>query len=236
MKRLFVIGFLILALAPATGSAIPLLQLYVEGATFDAATETWVTTASNFKLWVIANVSGPGGTGGLGIADVRLSTAFLTSEVGSITLTASTTALVTDPSTPAAPVFQSSGVGDRPTMSDGSLLPAHGIYGAGTSWTAYSLGDMLAADSPIADFNGSSSFPGPADFFANAGQINVYDVSVTGYSQVHFDTYNHVFGETDAKFAPFSHDAGQVPEPGTVILLGAALTSAAIGRRRRKGN
>ena len=236
MKRFLVAMMIVAALVPATSSAIPLLQLYIEGATYQGSTQTWVTTSSSFRLWVIANVSGPGGSGGVGIEDVRLATAFLTSESGTISLTATTTGLVTDPSTPSAPtVMLGLGAdGTQPEMSDGGLLPTHGIYGAGTSFTQYSLGNMLSTDSPIADFGGPI-FPG--SFTANRAQINAYDVVVTGYTQVHFDAFNHVVGETHSKFAPFSHDAGgtPTPEPGTVLLLGSGIFAAAsAGFRRRK--
>src|SRR5690606_3609302 len=65
---------------PATVVAAPILQLYVEGATYDSESESWVYTARGssggdpFRLWAIGNVSGPGGKGT--IYDVRLAAAY----------------------------------------------------------------------------------------------------------------------------------------------------------------
>ena len=67
---------LTLLLAGATSSsAIPVLQLYIEGATYDSADETWVSTSNSFNLWVIG-LSPVGG--------VKISLAFETGETGSI--------------------------------------------------------------------------------------------------------------------------------------------------------
>ena len=58
--------------------AIPALQLYIEGATYDDNTETWVLSGEDdFKLWVIGDV-GSYGT----ISDVKLAGAVATSELG----------------------------------------------------------------------------------------------------------------------------------------------------------
>ena len=100
----------------------------------------------------------------------------------------------------------------------------------------------------MADFIQPPDFAGPGGFditdietlYPNAGQINVYDISVTNGSGqvVHFDLYNHLDAKNKAKakFAPFSHDAHIVPEPasGIVWLLVGLTTSAGLAWRRRR--
>jgi hypothetical protein len=217
-------------LAAPAAHALPTLQLYIDGATYDPATETWITEDATFDLWVIGNVAGPGGTGA--ITNVALAAAFVTGEVGTITLTPTTTGVVTDPSIPVPLVFNgASADGARPMLNDGSLLPTHGVYGAGVSFFEWELGDLSATDSPTGDFIGS--FPGT--LFADTGQINVYEVSVTGFpSGIHFDVYNTVVGETHSSFGPFSHDAGVVPEPGATLLFGVGCLVAGVAAQRRR--
>jgi len=216
---------LVAAMASAA-HAIPALQLYIEGATYDTDSESWVVGTNSFRLWVVGNTSQFGT-----IQDVKLSAAFQTGEVGTISLSPTTTSLLTDPSAPVAPVLNL-GVGadgTLPLMSDGNSLPAHGIYGVGTSFRQWDLGDFSLLDSPIGDFINSypSSFP-------RNGQINVYNVTITGYTIVHFDAYNHIEGFNHALKAPFSHDAGVVPEPGSLILVGAGLLGSTLLWRKRR--
>jgi len=218
--------------------AIPDLQLYVEGAQYEASTQTWVTTSNNFKLWVIGDVENTthGAAVTPGIFDVHIAAAFLTGEVGTITLTATTTSLLTDPSIAAAAVYHPGlgADGTIPKMDDGSTLPQHGIYGPGTSWNQYDIGDFTLMDSPIGDF--INAYP---TTFPDLGQINVYDVSITGYSMVHFDAYNHIQAKRKIMSlnAPFSHDSEgtpNVPEPASLLLLGLGMGgSALLGLRRR---
>ena len=107
----------------------------------------------------------------------------------------------------------------------------------------------------MADFIQPPDFAGPGEFditdietlYPNAGQINVYEVSVTNASGqlVHFDLYNHIDGKNKAKakFAPFSHDAHVVPEPTSgIVWLLVGLTWAGLARgcrhrsrRRQRG-
>lgn len=225
----------LLVALPHDAKAVPVLQIYVEGATYDTGSESWVLGGVNsFNLWVIGNVGGPGGKGT--IFDVKLSAAVATGETGTITLTSTTTSLLTDPSAPAAPIFNGkSADGAIPLLGDGSSLPTHGVYGAGTSFYEWGLGDLALKDSPIADFMTVY----PTSFTANAGQINAYHVTVSGFSSVHFDAYDHVASGTafKYKFAPFSHDGettSPIPEPETYAMLLAGLGLLGFVARRRK--
>lgn len=59
--------------------AVPKLQLYIPGATYDTTTETWIIESYKYELWITgANVT---------IEDVRFAAAVPTHEVGSIEVT-----------------------------------------------------------------------------------------------------------------------------------------------------
>ena len=63
-----VLGCLAILVVTSTAQAVPTLQVYLEGATYDTATETWVADIGDpLRLWVIGNV-GSHGT----ISNVRL--------------------------------------------------------------------------------------------------------------------------------------------------------------------
>jgi hypothetical protein len=227
------------ALLTPMAHAVPTLQLYLEGATYDDLSETWVLDGLSgpARLWAIGNVNGPGGAGT--IEAVRLSAAYASAAGVTISLTPTTTSGLGgffDPSTPGAAAYiQTVTDGSSPVLYGGGSLPSHGIFGAGTDWQEFMLGDFDLEDSPMADF---------IDLFPSApltatGQINVYEVSVSGTDRVHFDLYNHVEGETHASFAPFSHDSEgggtpPVPEPGTLAMLGLGLSGVAYKLRRKK--
>ncbi len=245
--------------APGEARAIPALQLYIEGSTYDATTETWTVVGDQFRLWVLGDV-GSRGT----ISDVKLTAAFAAGLSGTISVTpavADPTLLPPhgDPSTPGAVALVASPlsalspatacgtngtVGTIPCMSDGvSKLPSHGEFGPGVQWLEWSLGDLTLTDSPIGDF--ILGFPTE---FPSLGQINAYDISVAGFpagTLIHFDAFNHVQSgnKTRTVFAPFSHDAvdspdGRVPAPPALALVGAALAgilAVAGARRRRRG-
>jgi len=232
--------------------AVPILQLYIEGATYDMASETWTletypgeTGAVNFRLWVIGNPN-PRGP----IYNVRLSVAY-PAELRtdgydlSFSFVPSTTGDLGgffDPSVPPPPTLVQYGAeGTSPTIVGRSKLPPHGVFGPGTIWQEFALGDFALRDSPLGDFY--EAFPHPT---GSCGQINVYEVSVFhtgGLSLVgttlHFDAYGYVKrGRRQLPvFAPFSHDAEvhPVPNPSSVALLLSLLLSGGgwVGLRAR---
>ncbi|MGC1275224.1 MAG: choice-of-anchor N protein [Planctomycetaceae bacterium] len=239
--------------------AVPILQLYIEGSTYDQATESWTKTfnpGDTLVVWAIGNVAGPGGAGT--ISDVKMAIAYDDMAAGkdlTIGLQGTTTNDLggfTDPSNPgnvASSSFTEITDGNDPSqlpqLTGGGTLPKHGEYVEGVEWQEFLLGDMTLTDSPIADF--INAFPG-ADF-PDAGQINAYIVNVTtaltGPINLHFDLYDSVQAGNKAKAvkAPFSHDAETppggtpppvVPEPGTFVLLALGGAGLAAFRRRRK--
>jgi len=228
----------------------PALQVYVEGGTYDAATETWVMTDPDapVRLWVIGNTAGSGNHGD--ISNVRLAIAYISSDGPvSIDITPSTTEGYNgfaDPLAPSDPTYlQTVTDGSVPQLSDGSDLPTHGIYTLeGVEWQEYLLGDLTLQDSPVGDFAGSF----PTTIEEDAAQINVYEINVTGADWFHFDVYDSTESPTRAIFAPFGidglsgdvpsgddppGDVPPVPEPGTVALVGIGLLSL-LGLRPRR--
>lgn len=217
-------------------NAYPALQLYIDGSTYDPETDSWVTTSQVFDLWIIGDV-GPVGT----IYEIKLTTSFF-GDSGTISFMPKTTSLVTDPSVPGFDpddtiiidgiTYPRSGTGDHPK------LPDHGIFNDPelNYWTDYYLGDFTLTDSPVGDF--MTSFPSTFD---SLGQINVYEVTVSGWERVHFDAYDHYIingNKVKYVFAPFSHNSEHdIPEPSTISLLavgGILLGLSTFARRWRR--
>lgn len=235
---------------PVVAHAEPDLQIYIEGATYDTLSETWVFNSTDpVRLWVLGIAT---------ITDVKLAIAYSDLLSPTFSLTGTTTGGYlgyTDPSVASDPTLTKTVTdGSSPVKGDGTSLPSHGIYGDNTDWTEFLLGDFNLTDSEICDF--SITAPTAASCTGKPGQINVYEFSVSGVDEgslFHFDTYNHtIVGNDNLKyvFAPFSHDgeatsssssggggastSGPVPEPGTLSLLGAALLGGVFQYRYRR--
>jgi hypothetical protein len=240
----------------SSAHAVPILQLYLEGGVYNPVTESWEITppgsssGAPFRIWTIGNISGPGGAGT--IYNVRLAAVY-DEAVGDINISL-TPALAggtgtyggfTDFSLPSLPTLVprdlASTEGTVPILGDGKPLPQHGEYGEGRVWKEFLLGNFSTVDSQMGDF--IDGFPTPTS--ALGGQINVYDVSVTGPFgkhpfTIHFDLYDTVYAKNHArsKFAPFSHDADGdatiVPEPGSVTLATLGFLGLVVPFRRRR--
>ena len=187
---------------------MPNLQVYIPDVPYvgvgsdELVRESWVSPSSNFELWVIA--------ANYDIYDAYLPMAVPEDESGSISLTPFGSISFVIYTTSNASDF-SIGV---PSSGLKPLAP-HGIYP--TLYAEHFIGNIYIGPETVYDMLDGGS--------AN-GKIVKFDVSISGFSKVHFDAYGYYLknnpGPQFTK-APFSHDATSTPEPATMSLLGMGL-------------
>src|SRR5262245_36105462 len=243
----FCVAACVALLGARTAQAIPVLQLYIEGATYNSTTSAYELDISGsppgtpFRLWVIGNTAGPGNHGP--ISGVTLVASYAAASVQGLVMGV-TPALaggtgtfggVTDPSLPANPTFIQANTGTH-------TLPPHGVFDSSTAWQEFALGNMTLTDSQLADFQNDSSPFG--SLVNNAAQINVYEIvasglSATGVVSLHFDVYGTTQnGNLQSENSPFSHDASaaipviHTPEPSSLALLGIGVSGLLVFGRR----
>jgi hypothetical protein len=240
-KKLF--GFLVLApflVAPLGASAVPVLQLDIDGGVYDDVTETIVTSDGTFTLYVLGTPEGNVSTSDL------LGTTFYVSialtpqsgpgavDFGSFEFNGTT--YTSADMTYGVPPIEADGT----AAHDGGDLGQHDVFQTFFAEVAFTFdpadvsGTYNTADDPGGPISGSGSY------FA------AFSVDVSGLAAgfgLHFDAYSKQPGQsvpdldTDL-FAPFSHDAAfrpgnPIPEPSAALVFGAALLVTGCTTRRR---
>jgi hypothetical protein len=227
MKVCILILLAALLIAPSA-FAVPSLQLFIDGATYDWGSQTWVVTGGSFDLYVVsANQSKD---------DVVVSLALMSGDDP----TALDVTFGGDNIDDSDWLFGYAPIDNAPGDWDGGEdLPPHGIF---PTWYtemhtgAYDLSQSVGDVQP--DGDGDFWNPATGDGQAHAdGQIKMFHVEAAGvYTYVHFDAYTLNPDGTIDQFAPFSHDAqtNYAPEPGTAALLGMGLLGMGAFNMKRK--
>lgn len=255
LTMLAVISTLVFLMAPIAG-AVPLLQLYIQDGYYDMVTETIVTAEDNFVLSALLTPNGViiDENGNEVQADSRIdwlslpyyiSIALIPSDItehtdlGSIEFGGETISVTGDMEFGNPPL-------DEYLATKG--LPPHGIFD--TFYYETDPGFMFTSTNVTQTFNTQdAAMDGVITPLSGYSYIYTWEVDVSnlaGEYNVHFDLYN-LYSQVDIEkkngdimtkdikvFAPFSHDAQTVPEPGTLVLLGIGLLGVAAYRRKMK--
>lgn len=239
MKKTLLPLFFICVLAGAV-SAIPPLQLYVDGSVYVGPdsdpylSESWYTVDNPFTLWVIGGLEGNADN----ITFVRLLFAINGSYSGTLTITPLSVDdtngnLIGVEGTPTTFTFPGDFAYGIPPYGDGTL-PTHGIYP-----TYYATYDF-SYDPRLALFDDLYTVEDKVDNGTGLGQQYAYKVEISGdmaVNYVHMDAANHLFrtnDKDDAVMAPFSHDATYVPEFSQIGLGLAVAGAGLIALRKRR--
>lgn len=214
MKKVLLLAstVIVLTLSFQSAMAIPALQVYIPGATWDAPSQTWVTSSGDFELWIIA-----ANTDSKPIYDLTMVFAL-----------AQGAAPVTDALSIDGTYYNTYSSGTPPSWGDNmGAYPPHGVYP--TNYLEYGIASLVDTYPETVH----NMQPGQFDDSA-PGKIFKFDI-ITTYEWLHIDGYGfHDESDGHFKFVPNSHDGLVVPEPGTLLLLGSALALAGAVRRFRK--
>ncbi len=218
---------ILMFLAPCA-FAVPGLQLFIDGATYDWGSQTWITTDNEFDLYVVSANSSR--------QDVFVSIALGQGDDPG-------DALINFDGTNINPDDWVYGYAPMDNLPDewngGEDLPRHSIFP--TNFAQVNTGDyglVQQVGDVQPDEDGDYWNPATGEGSAHRlGEVRSFHVTVGGsFSRLHFDAYTLNSDGSISEFAPFSHDAGVVPEPGTILLLSTGLIGLGALRLRRKEN
>ena len=230
----FISIFILLGLSATQVLAIPVLQLTIDGGTYNTSTETTVTSNKIFNLYSLLTADSAAGDYRLSVAVIPKMAEVASGDYGSFKLNGNTFNVTADM------IF---GAPPEKALMNKDELPSHGIY------DTYYLEYDFKFDPP----NTSSSYNvvdpsnvgvAPSARLGTGAFWNLFAFDVTKMTiGLHFDLYKvdpltGLMLSGNGSFAPFSHDAedgpsgNNVPEPQSLILLSMALIVSVFASRR----
>lgn len=263
---LFVVIFVSIGFTASSALAIPTLQTYISGATADSIgsdEDTWFATGSSFSLYVV----GAYGSNTSNLKSVTLLVSVPDGENGTIALSADsgdstdiphilTTAggsgIATNPLINATidiltnEAGNGAGYDGYATINSNTFLPAglnlNNHYPLKDDVSDFILYDLHKFDKVECGLKNYNADNGIISTTSACGEQKEYNVSIAGFSWVHFDVYGLEVETTGKRWVrttwdwennPGSHDStARVPEPATLLLLGSGLLACClIGRR-----
>lgn len=233
MLKYLSLTILSLVLLTASAFAVPDIQIFIDGATYDWGDQTWVaTTGGSVDVYVISANEAK--------TDIIVALALGAGDDPS-TMTVDFGGSVVNPGDwvygfPPTP----------PDWNPGGDLSPHSIYPtyyAEIGTGPYGLGQMVGDVQPDTlnggeywDPTATPAFPAaPANA---AGDWKMFTMNITGPigSSVHIDAFTLDGNGEVYRFAPYSHDGTTtlVPEPGTIVLMGSGLFGLGLRAYRKR--
>ena len=228
LKLVTLLFMMSLFLLSEAALAVPTFQVYIDGAIADDVDldeDTWFIFTDTFDLIVV----GAYGAQTSSLSHVTLVLSVLEGEQGTVTFnTGTATLLKATTVTPYgnnpngnANVDLLSDVTGNDGYVDRSILPAtfNAHYPFKDDVSDFILYD-IGSFADVGDVNNYNASDGTISLDGH-GEEKTFSVSITGFSQVHFDAYGYelkTHGKSSWQINPGSHDSTYIPAPGAILL------------------
>jgi hypothetical protein len=241
MKNFTIIFILLLGLTTSQVMAVPVLQLTIEGGTYNTTTETTVTGKTEFSLYAILNPDhgkDPQSTlSGNYLLSISVVNPSITNQadLGIFTINGTEIKVTGDMQFGIPPIELVNTAPPYNIPKNTDTLATHDIYPTFYKDIAFTFTSQNETSSYDVTAQGTIGIKPPSGTgaFWQKFEFDVTDMAAA----LHFDLYQLDVNNNIIAFAPFSHDAedgptgNNVPEPQSLTLLGLGLIASLFALR-----